>query len=95
MPNPDPKPIEVPIGKMRVWDAVQKKVILVDAPAGALDRITLTLRIHDAQEKNDAEKSTSWVTVEVSRDDLKMAKADFIAKYVEPALGQLKILELS
>lgn len=85
----------IPPGKMRVWDPEQKKVILVDAPTGATDRITLSLRIHDAAEKQDATKSASWAVIEIARADLGMPKADFLAKYIEPALAQLKQLNLT
>ena len=86
---------EIPLGMMRVWDPEQKKVILVPVPAGHVDKITLTLRIHDAAEKKDAKKSAAWATISVAREDLKMAKGDFIQKYVVPALDDLKLLKLS
>lgn len=98
MPDPKDTPqqqfVEVPVGKMRVWDPEQKKVIFVDAPAGAVDRITLTLRIHDAAEKKDASKACSWATIEITRADLTLPKAEFLAKYIEPALAQLTQLSL-
>lgn len=94
---PDPSRIipDVPAGKMRVWDAEQKKVILVSAPTSGQDRITLSLRVHDAREKLDAAKSSGWATVQVDRADLTMPQADFLQKYVVPALGEIKLLQLT
>ena len=95
MTNDARQPVDVPAGKMRVWDPEQKKVIFVTAPVAAVDRITLTLRIHDAAEKQDEAKSASWIAIEIERADLGMAKQDFIAKYVLPNLDSLKLLALS
>jgi hypothetical protein len=61
----------------------------------AEDALTLTLRLHDPKEKTDAAKSASWAVVQVDRADLEMAKADFVAKYVEPALAELTQLKLA
>jgi hypothetical protein len=88
-------PTEAPAGKMRMWDPVAKKVIFVTAPPTGPDQLTFSLRIHDPQEKKDAAKSTCWVTLQIPREDLKMAKAEFIAKHVEPALAGLTLLQLS
>lgn len=86
---------EIPAGMMRVWDPQQKKVIFVPAPTVAEDRITLTLRLHDSAEKLDAAKSSSWATIEVAREDLKMDEGHFIEKYVRPNLKQLQQLQLT
>lgn len=56
------------------------------------DTLTFTLRLHDPAEKKDASKSTSWVVVKVAREDLKLSKDAFVAKYVTPNLGELKQL---
>jgi hypothetical protein len=61
----------------------------------AEDTLTLTIRLHDPKEKTDAAKSASWAVVQVDRGDLGMAKADFMAKYVTPALTQLTQLRLT
>lgn len=94
--TPTPEiPTEAPAGMMRMWDPVAKKIIFVAAPPAGPDRLTLTLRIHDPLEKKDAAKSTAWVTLQIPREDLKMSKADFLAKHVEPALAGLPLLQLS
>lgn len=96
MPQDTPRVVpEIPAGMMRVWDPEQKKVIFVPAPTVAENRITLTLRLHDAAEKHDAVKSSSWATIEVERDDLKMDEGHFIEKYIRPHLKQLKQLALT
>ena len=56
------------------------------------DTLTLTIRLHDPKEKNDPKKSAQWATVKVFRGDLQLSKSQFIAKYVEPALANLKNL---
>ena len=86
---------EIPAGMMRVWDPVQKKILLVPAMTVGPNRITFSMRIHDAAEKQDPAKSSSWVTVEVARADLKMSQANFVLKYVLPNLAGLTQLELS
>jgi len=86
---------EIPAGMMRVWDPQQKKVILVTTPTAGPDRITFSMRVHDHAEKQDAAKSTSWVTTEVAREDLKMSQVDFLAKYVVPHLAALTQLDLT
>jgi hypothetical protein len=58
------------------------------------DDLTLTIRVHDPLEKQDAAKSASWAVVKVSRADVTMPLADFIAKYVQPAFGQISNLNL-
>ena len=60
-----------------------------------MSALTFTLRLHDPDEKRDASKSSSWVTVNVSREDLTMKKEDFLAKYVAPNLAQLGQLHLT
>jgi len=59
------------------------------------DVLTLTLRLHDPDEKRDATKSTSWVVLNLPRADLAMKQDDFLAKYITPNLAQLKQLQLS
>ena len=59
------------------------------------DLLTFTIRLHDPAEKKDAAKSTSWFVCQIPREDLKMGKDAFIAKYILPNLAQLKQLELS
>jgi hypothetical protein len=59
------------------------------------DVLTLTLRMHDPDEKQDASLSASWAVVRVPRSDLQLAHADFLAKYVVPALAELKQLKLT
>jgi hypothetical protein len=51
--------------------------------------LTFTLRLHNPAEKKDAAKSTAWSVIEVPREDFKLPKADFLAKYVEPGLAQM------
>ena len=58
------------------------------------DTLTLTLRLHDPKEKLDAEKSASWAIVQVARGDLASGEDEFIARYITPALRQLKQLAL-
>lgn len=90
-----PDPTEIPAGMMRVWDAQQKKIIFVADPAAEPDRITFTMRVHDAAEKQKAENSTCWAVIQIDRADVgKLSAADFVAKYVAPHLTQLKLLQL-
>lgn len=56
------------------------------------DTLTLTIRLHDPKEKTDPKKSAQWATVKVSRGDLGLPKNQFVEKYVEPALGEIKNL---
>jgi len=84
--NPAP---EIPPGMMRVWDAEQKKVILVTAPPAGPDRLKLTIRLHDPMEKKNAALAASWITADVPREDLALATADFIAKHITPKIPQL------
>lgn len=78
-----------PDGMMRVWDPERKKVILVSAPP-APDHLTLTVRLHDPKEKQNAKLAASWVTVRVDRADLALAPADFAAKYLVGAAAELE-----
>ena len=80
----------IPEGMMRVWDAQQKKVILVPDPASGPDFLTLTVRLHDPKEKNNAKLSASWVLINVPREDLAMSPQDFGAKHLLPAVEQLE-----
>ena len=52
--------------------------------------LTLTIRLYDPEEKNDANKAASWQTISVERDDLQLSPADFTAKYILPAIPQLE-----
>ena len=55
----------------------------------AQDDCTLTIRIHDPNEKVDAQKSATWSRVKFPFDDLKLSEDEFIAKHVKPAFAQL------
>jgi hypothetical protein len=59
------------------------------------DNLTLTIRVHDPFEKEDAEKAASWATISVLRADIGISKIAFAEKYLQPALAQLKSLELT
>lgn len=59
------------------------------------DSLTLTIRVHDPQEKLDATMSACWVVVKVDRADVQMQVADFVAKYVSANLQSLKNLKLT
>jgi hypothetical protein len=85
MSDPIP-PMEVPEGQMRVWDADQKKVILVPAPPSGPDMLTLTVRLHDPKEKRDPKKSAVWHTVKIPRAALSLSDADFAANHLLPAV---------
>ena len=54
------------------------------------DTLILTIRLYDPKEKKNAKLAASWVTVEVLREDLKLAPADFAAKYVTPKVAELE-----
>jgi hypothetical protein len=60
-----------------------------------MSALTFSLRLHDPDEKRDASKSSSWVMVNVSREDLTMDEGHFIEKYVRPSLKELKQLQLT
>ena len=85
MSDPIP-PMDVPEGQMRVWDADQKKVILVPAPPSGPDMLTLTVRLHDPKEKRDPKKSAVWHTVKIPRAALSLSDADFAANHLLPAV---------
>lgn len=59
--------------------------------------LTLTIRIHDGDEKKDHLKAAEWVVVQVPRESLGMSKADFLQKVIAPALDRFKqgILKLT
>ena len=76
----------IPEGQMRVWDADQKKVILVPAPPSGPDMLTLTVRLHDPKEKRDPKKSAVWHTVKIPRAALSVSDADFAATHLLPAV---------
>lgn len=54
------------------------------------DSLVLSLRIHDPLEKKDHSKSTSWVVVQVPREDLKLSPEEFIEKHIKPAALNLR-----
>ena len=76
----------IPEGQMRVWDADQKKVILVPAPPSGPDMLTLTVRLHDPKEKRDRLKSAVWHTIKIPRADLALGEAEFLAKHLAAAV---------
>ena len=53
------------------------------------DDLTLTIRLHDPAEKDDAAKAAVWVTGIVHRADLKLSASDFAERYLKPAAMQL------
>jgi hypothetical protein len=61
-----------------------------------MDNLTLTIRLHDPIEKTSADLSTAWAVLDVPREDLKLPRAEFLDKYVTPALAkclaQMKII---
>lgn len=87
--QPTNEPLEIPAGKMRVWDPEQKKVILVDAPP-APDHLTLTVRLHDPKEKKNAKLSASWHVISIPREDLALTPPEFALKYLIGAVEQLE-----
>lgn len=52
--------------------------------------LTLTLRLHDPQEKKNAKLAASWVIVQVPREDLALSPPEFAAKHLIPAVEQLE-----
>ena len=85
MPDLEKPAPEIPEGQMRVWDADQKKVILVPAPPSGPDMLTLTVRLHDPKEKRDLRKSAVWHIVKIPRAALSLPDADFAANHLAPA----------
>lgn len=83
----------IPDGMMRVWDADQKKVILVPEPPSGKDQLTLTIRLYDPKEKTDVKLSASWVVIKVLREDLQLPLADFAEKYIAPRLSEIEHLK--
>ena len=61
----------------------------------AEDLLTLTIRVHDPKEKQDAALSASWVAVAIPRAAITLPAAEFAAKYVVPALKKLTTLKLT
>ena len=59
------------------------------------DQLTLTIRMYDPMQKADAGLSASWSVVNVDRADLTMKQADFVAKYITPALKSISQLKLT
>lgn len=72
-------------GMMRVWDAEQKKVILVPAPPDGPDTLTLSVRLHDPKERRDIRKSAVWHVVKIPRAALSLTEEDFAANHLAPA----------
>jgi hypothetical protein len=58
------------------------------------DTLTLTIRLHDPQEKKVPERSASWVVIKIARADLAMDGVEFMNKYIVPHLGKLTQLQL-
>ena len=58
-------------------------------PTQGNDTLTLTIRLHDPKEKKLLSKSTAWAVVNVTREDLKLPREQFFAKYVTPAIEQI------
>jgi hypothetical protein len=56
----------------------------------AKDTLTLTLRLYDPKEKENAALAASWVVIEVPREDLSLAPVDFTAKYLLGAVAELE-----
>lgn len=54
------------------------------------DTLTFGLRIHDPAEKKVEAKSTAWRSFAVPREDLQLPDADLIAKYLAPALAEMR-----
>lgn len=54
------------------------------------DTLTVSVRIHDPQERKNAEKSTRWVILEVPREDLQLSDEDFLAKWIAEAVAHIK-----
>jgi len=54
-----------------------------------MDKLTLTIRLHDPAEKDNAAKSTAWVVAEVDRADLILPRQQFLDKYVTPAIEKI------
>ena len=54
------------------------------------DTLTLTVRLHDPKEKNDAALSACWATVKIPRGDLELSAEDFAKKYIVPLVDQLE-----
>lgn len=77
--------VDVPEGMMRVWDAEQKKVVLVAAPPDGPDMLTLTVRLHDPKEKRDPKKAAVWHVIKIPRAALSLAEADFATNHLAPA----------
>lgn len=51
--------------------------------------LTLTIRLHDPEEKQDHKKAASWVVLSIPREDLDLAHTEFIAKHIVEAIPQL------
>lgn len=54
------------------------------------DTLTLTIRLHDPKEKQDAKRAADWIVFDVGREDLKLSPEDFAAKYITPHIGKLE-----
>jgi hypothetical protein len=53
------------------------------------DTLTLTIRLHDPKEKEQAHLAAAWHVVKVPRADLKLSAAEFAEKYLVPSLETL------
>ena len=59
------------------------------------DTLTLSIRVHDPKEKQDATMSACWAVVKVPRADISIPLDQFIEKHVKPALAQIKNIKLT
>lgn len=55
--------------------------------------LTLTMRLHDPDEKKDATKSAAWVTELVPRIDLDLPVDEFVKKYITPNWPKFEVLK--
>ena len=53
------------------------------------DSLTLTVRLHDPTEKQDATKSTAWVVMTIPRADLALSAEEFSAKWMTPSASHV------
>jgi hypothetical protein len=56
----------------------------------AEDTLTLTIRLYDPKEKENAALAASWVVIQVPREDLQLPPVEFAAKHLLPAVPQLE-----
>jgi hypothetical protein len=80
-----------PENMQREWDPKAKQVVLVSAPPNdGPDILTLTVRLHDPRERQNAKKSAWWSTVKIPRTDLALPSVDFATKHLVPILADLQ-----